>query len=85
VRGRELFPVIVALVQWGDRWMFGAGREPIRLLDKATRSKIQDVAVQGRDGRTLEARDVTFAPGTGASEETRAVFADIAARRAKRD
>jgi DNA-binding HxlR family transcriptional regulator len=31
--GRDLFPAIIALMQWGDRWIYGAERAPVRVLD----------------------------------------------------
>jgi DNA-binding HxlR family transcriptional regulator len=82
--GRDLFPVLVALVQWGDRWVFGPGREPIQILDRPTRSPIQKVEVQARDGHVLDAREVTFAAGPGASEATRALLAKFDTTNAER-
>ncbi|HKU98065.1 MAG TPA: helix-turn-helix domain-containing protein [Vineibacter sp.] len=82
-RGRDLFPLIVALVQWGDKWISGAGGEPVKILDKAKRAPVQSMAVTSRDGRYLEARDVTYAPGPGADAETLALFEEAAERRKK--
>jgi len=79
-RGRDLFPLIVALVQWGDKWISGAGGEPVKVLDKARQAPIQPIAVMARDGRYLEARDVTYAPGPGANAETLALFEEAAQR-----
>jgi DNA-binding HxlR family transcriptional regulator len=31
-KGRDLFPVIVALIGWGDRWAAGEGGPPVRLV-----------------------------------------------------
>lgn len=33
-KGRDLYPVIVALLRWGDRWMAGAGGPPLTLVHK---------------------------------------------------
>ncbi len=60
--GRELFPVVVALLQWGDRWVFGAGHEPMEILDRATGVPVERMAVRALDGRPLTARDVTLRP-----------------------
>lgn len=30
-KGRDLWPVLVALRQWGDRWIYGPGNEPLVL------------------------------------------------------
>lgn len=79
-QGRELFPVVVALTQWGDKWIMGAGHEPVRLLDAANEAPVQPVAVMSRDGRYLEADAVAFAPGPGATEKTRVALAASAAK-----
>lgn len=73
--GRDLFPVVIGLVQWGDRWIFGPGHEPIRILDRETGSPVQPVVVQARSGRVLTAGDTGFAAGPGATAETLATFA----------
>lgn len=73
-RGRDLFPVIVSLVQWGDKWVFGTGNEPVNILDKEHGAPIQSVGVQARSGAFLHPRDIAFAPGAGADETTYALF-----------
>ena len=72
--GRDLFPIIIALVQWGDRWVFGPGHEPLELVDRDTGAPVPAVTVQAHDGRVLAPRDVRFRAGPGASAETRAIF-----------
>jgi DNA-binding HxlR family transcriptional regulator len=79
-RGRELFPILVALMQWGDKWIMGPGREPVRVLDTKNRAPVPTIAVTSRDGRFLESTDVRFTPGPGADEATRAQFERAAAR-----
>jgi DNA-binding HxlR family transcriptional regulator len=58
--GRALFPIVIALVQWGDRWIFGDGSEPMTIIDRATGTPIRPVEVQTTDGTPLGPRDVTF-------------------------
>lgn len=84
--GRDLFPIIIALVQWGDRWVFGPGYEPLELVDTAAGAPVKAVAVEAQDGRVLGPRDVRFRAGPGASAETRAIFDRLAVAypRAKR-
>ena len=67
--GRELLPLLVVLMQWGDKWIFGSEGEPLVLLDMKHGAPIQKVGIQARDGRFLQARDITFAPGPNASAE----------------
>lgn len=83
-KGSDLLPVLVALMQWGDRWVFGEGNEPLKLLDAQTRAAISQIAVTAKDGRPLTIADLRFRAGPGANKETLARFeAARAARKAK--
>ncbi|WP_372574857.1 winged helix-turn-helix transcriptional regulator [Ruegeria jejuensis] len=69
-RGQALFPIVVAIGQWGDKWLFGGKGEPTRILDKETGSPVQTVAVFSHSGRYLSPYDVTMEAGPGASERS---------------
>jgi DNA-binding HxlR family transcriptional regulator len=73
-KGEDLYPVLVALMQWGDRWLAQGGKPPIALVDKATGASIEPVAVHAKGGQLLSYRDVRFAPGPGATPRTQAVI-----------
>lgn len=73
-RGNALFPILVALTQWGDKWLFGVAGEPVQILDRQSRAPVQPVAVLARDGRYLRPRDIVFAPGPSASAKTLRAF-----------
>lgn len=79
-KGRDLLPVLVALMQWGDKWVVGPGGEPIRLLDAQDREPIRSVEVTAGDGRPLSIDDLRFRPGPGADPTTRARFDETRAR-----
>ncbi|MBY6242768.1 helix-turn-helix domain-containing protein [Methylosinus sp. Sm6] len=64
-KGRELLPVLVALMQWGDRWI-NSGREPVTLVERETGKEIAPLEVASREGRPLRARDLVVTPGPGA-------------------
>jgi DNA-binding HxlR family transcriptional regulator len=68
--GRDLLPILIGLMQWGDRWIFGKGREPLVLLEAETREPIAKLTVQNKDGRALAADKIGFEPGPGATAET---------------
>jgi DNA-binding HxlR family transcriptional regulator len=68
--GRDLYPTLVTLTQWGDRWMHQDDGAPMRFLDRATGKDIADVAIRSQDGRRLRPRDLALVPGPGATEET---------------
>ncbi|CAD0187193.1 putative HTH-type transcriptional regulator [Ruegeria sp. THAF57] len=71
-KGQGLFPIIVALGQWGDKWIFGTQGEPVQIVDKTSSAPVQQVAVFSRDGQQVSPQDVTVTPGPGASDTTRA-------------
>jgi DNA-binding HxlR family transcriptional regulator len=69
-KGRALFPVVVALMQWGDRWIHGEVGAPLELLDRRTERGLDQLAVTA-GGVEVDVREVTLAPGPGATSETR--------------
>lgn len=69
--GRALFPTMIALLQWGDRYISGPGNEPVTIFDERHRAPVQPVAVQARDGRYLTTADISFGPGPGAEKRSR--------------
>jgi DNA-binding HxlR family transcriptional regulator len=76
-KGEDLYPVIVALMQWGDRWLARDGKPPTALVEDATGAAIDPIAVRSKGNkRALSFRDVRFAPGPGATATTAAVIAD---------
>jgi DNA-binding HxlR family transcriptional regulator len=70
--GRDLLPLVVALTQWGDEWIFKSEGEPVLLVDRAHKARIRKLTVQDRDGKPLALRDLSFEPGPGASPELKA-------------
>ncbi|MEN9506301.1 MAG: hypothetical protein RI958_2227 [Actinomycetota bacterium] len=62
-KGRALWPVMTALRQWGDEWIFGVGNEPLLLEHRdhghlTTAHMTCDVC-----GEHLDARSVRAVPG----------------------
>ena len=76
-KGFGLFPAIVALGQWGDKWIFGEGKEPLIVVDLEKKEPLQMMQVQANDGRDLSLRDVTFVAGPSANEKTKAIAKEI--------
>lgn len=62
-KGRDLFPVLVALRQWGDRHMFPGGRSPIRLVDRKNGKPVRPLELRAADGRLLKAADTLLVGG----------------------
>jgi DNA-binding HxlR family transcriptional regulator len=59
-KGRDLFPVIIALLQWGDKWIYFGENLPVVMRDRATGRPVAPVRVTDADGRPLELRDVNL-------------------------
>lgn len=58
--GKDLLPVLVALAQWGDRWVYG-GRSPVRFVNRHSGAPVATLAVRDVDGVALAARDLRLA------------------------
>jgi DNA-binding HxlR family transcriptional regulator len=70
--GKDLATVMTALRQWGDRWVFGEGKEPVLVLDRRTGRPLPRVRMLDEAGQPISARDLDVRPGPGASETTKA-------------
>jgi len=57
-KGRELFPVIVALRQWGESYLFSRGEKRLQVLDKRTRKPVRRLEVQNAKGEILTVNDL---------------------------
>jgi DNA-binding HxlR family transcriptional regulator len=73
-KGRDLITVVIALVQWGDRWVMGPDNAPIRMVDRASGEDIDAVQVRAKDGRPLGLHDIGLEPGPGADDAIRERF-----------
>jgi DNA-binding HxlR family transcriptional regulator len=73
-KGRDFFPVLMALMQWGDRWVAGSDRAPIKVVDLMSGGEIAEIQVTTHDGKPLRPGDVRMIPGPGAVPATRARF-----------
>lgn len=79
-KGRDLFAVVVGLVQWGDRWIHDDAGPPVLMRDRATGRPV-DLSVRDGDGRPVGSRDVEVMAGPGATPDTLAEFLRVASAR----
>src|SRR6185436_3497651 len=77
--GKDLVTAITALRQWGDRWVFGEGNEPVVVRDRRTGRPIPRVRILDEAGAPISGRDLEVIPGPGATGPTLARY-----RRARR-
>jgi DNA-binding HxlR family transcriptional regulator len=65
-RGVELFPVLVALMQWGDRWLAGKSGGPVVVRHQHCGAAIRvELRCTGGHG-PLSPRETMATPGSGA-------------------
>jgi hypothetical protein len=57
-KGGELFPVIVALRQWGESYLFSRGEKRFQVLDKRTRKPLRRLEVQNAKGEVITINDL---------------------------
>jgi DNA-binding HxlR family transcriptional regulator len=73
-KGKDLTTVMTALLQWGDRWIYGEGREPLLVIDRRSGRRIPRLRLLDDEGRPLALRDIALVPGPGANKRTRAKY-----------
>ena len=73
-KGEELYPVLVALLQWGDRWLAVDGKPPLVLTEAETGDPIETITLHGKSGKPLSYRQIRFNPGPGATERTQMII-----------
>jgi DNA-binding HxlR family transcriptional regulator len=66
-KGRDLWQVITAMRQWGDRWA-APGGPPLKIRHTSCGHVVKMVPTCSHCGETLDARGVTGIPGPGAEE-----------------
>lgn len=76
--GDDLITVVVAMLQWGDRWLVLPERPLSRMVEAATGHEVETLRVRSGDGRPLSRAEVGFAaapdlagpalPATGPSD-----------------
>ncbi|MEV0373015.1 winged helix-turn-helix transcriptional regulator [Streptomyces sp. NPDC050636] len=64
-KGAELYPVLLALMNWGDRWYAGAAGPPARVHHLACERDTTMVAACAHCGEPLTVDNTTQLPGPG--------------------
>ena len=74
-KGRDLFPLIIGLSQWGAKHLRREGEQsPFGIVDRVTGAPVGPVEVRSTDGRVLSPHDTAVVPGPGLTEEIRAAI-----------
>jgi DNA-binding HxlR family transcriptional regulator len=69
-KGRGLFPVLVALRQWSEEYLFEPEESRARLVDREIGQPVRKLEIRGADGRTLAPEDtmIVMRRGDASSE-----------------
>jgi DNA-binding HxlR family transcriptional regulator len=67
-KGKALLPVLIALRQWGERWVSGVPSNPV-LVDRTTRRPVASMAVRAADGHALALGDLLWVDRSELPEE----------------
>ncbi|MBP7815925.1 MAG: helix-turn-helix transcriptional regulator [Phenylobacterium sp.] len=80
-KGRDLWKVITALREWGDRWdASGYGAPTIEVVDRDTERELRLALVDPQTGQSVPRERVTYRPGPGADEAVHALLQRASAR-----
>jgi DNA-binding HxlR family transcriptional regulator len=69
-KGRALWPVLTALRQWGDQWIYGTGNEPLLVEHRSCGCTTTAQMTCNACGEALDARSVRAVPGPGATNDS---------------
>jgi DNA-binding HxlR family transcriptional regulator len=84
-KGRDLFPVIVAVAQWGDKHAAGPKGPPMRIVERESLKEIAPLQIRSHDGRPLDVRQLSVVEGPGASKADKKRFEEARKRQEQKD
>lgn len=70
-KAKEFQAPLMAIMQWGDRWVSGSGNEPVIAVDRASGAAIEPMIVRSNSGRAVSFDELMYKPGRGATMATR--------------
>lgn len=60
-KGADLYLVLAALREWGERWQFGDQASGIQIVDRQTGRSVEPLQLMSADGRKLGPADLLLA------------------------
>lgn len=70
-KAKDFQVALMAIMQWGDRWVSGRGNEPVIAVERKGGSAVQPLALRAVSGQTISSDDLMYKPGRGANAVTR--------------
>ena len=83
--GEGLLPVLVGLLQWGDRWLQTPDSVPLRLIERSSGTELAPIRLRSANGAELTRQDLDWAPGPGAAHPSIAPLAAAYEAQRRRD
>lgn len=74
--GRDLWIVMLALQQWGNKWLFEKVGAPSFMADRRTDKPVATIKVYSENGDELNFTDMTMVPGPSAPASLKQRFED---------
>ena len=70
-KAKDLQVPLMAILQWGDKWVSGHGNEPVVAVDRKSGAAIAPMAICTASGRKVSSDDLMYKSGRGATALTR--------------
>ncbi|HEY2054936.1 MAG TPA: helix-turn-helix domain-containing protein, partial [Solirubrobacterales bacterium] len=80
-KGLDLWPSLMALMHWGDRYSSGPQGAPLLVIHKGCGGEASDRGICESCGKVMDARDAKAVPGPGAAAYEGTSFSPFAERR----
>jgi DNA-binding HxlR family transcriptional regulator len=64
-KGRDLYPVLVSLMRWGDKYMAGQAGPPVVLVHERCGEATEPALTCSACGEAIDAREMRAEPGPG--------------------
>lgn len=62
-KGKDLYPILIALGQWGNQYMFNENETCSRVVERETQQPLAPIKLRSQDGRELAAEQVEVIVG----------------------
>jgi DNA-binding HxlR family transcriptional regulator len=72
--GIDLYPSMIAMLRFGDKWLDGVPRIPLRLIHKSCGCHSEPIVACSACGEELKAREVSYRDGPGAGKSAPVEF-----------
>lgn len=64
-KGFELYPVLMSLIKWGNKWTVDERGIPLKHINRETGESIQPLLIDENTGKAIDARNVELKIGPG--------------------